>query len=320
MSEFSLIEKYCQGIGESRSDTVLSVGDDAAVLDLPDNKQLVVSVDTMVAGVHFFDDVAPAKLAHKILAVNLSDIAAMGATPAWATLALTLPEVSESWLAEFSQALDCTAKQYQLQLVGGDTTKGPLSLTLSIMGHVDAGKALTRSGANIGDHVFVSNSVGDAAVGLAVLKRELELDNQQHFINALEMPEPQLLLGEQLVGLASSCIDVSDGLLADLGHIAKKSQVSMIVDPVQLPRSTPMQQFADWQKTMQYCLAGGDDYQLAFTVPAQNLDRLQQVVKEFSLSITKIGSVVAQQSETVMLEHQGKIIEFNHSVGFQHFA
>lgn len=324
MSEFSLIEKYCQAIGESRADTILGVGDDAAVLQLPNDKQLVVSVDTMVAGVHFFEDVAPAKLAHKILAVNLSDIAAMGATPAWATLALTLPEVSDNWLAEFSQALDKTAKQYQLQLVGGDTTQGALSLSLTIMGQVDSGKALSRSGAEVGDKVFVSNTVGDAAVGLAILQGKLDakVDEQQkqHFIDALELPEPQLQLGNQLVDVASACIDVSDGLLADLSHIAKQSKVSMVLDPANVPRSKPMQQMADWQTTLDYCLTGGDDYQLAFTVPEQKLSELDQTIKNNGLSITQIGSVVTPREEAIVLEHQGESFEFNGKAGYQHFS
>lgn len=297
LSEFDLIAHYFNvAPPEKNSGVALGIGDDCAILDVPDGYQLAVSTDSLVSGVHFFADVDAYRLGYKALAVNLSDLAAMGATPKWVSLALTLPETDEWWLAEFSRGFFELAKKFNVSLVGGDTTKGPLSITVSVKGIVPRGLALQRSGANAGDLICVSGCLGDGAVGLACRQQALTLENAQTFINALELTEPRIELGLLLRGLASSCIDISDGLTQDLQHILNASHCSAQLDIEQLPYSEALQQALQLgaiNKTcaLQYALTGGDDYELLFTISAANLHKLNELLNDAESAHTRISVI-----------------------------
>ncbi|HHH3793153.1 TPA: thiamine-phosphate kinase, partial [Enterobacter hormaechei subsp. steigerwaltii] len=231
--EFSLIARYFDRVRTSRLDVETGIGDDCALLNIPEKQTLAISTDTLVCGRHFLPDIDPADLAYKALAVNVSDLAAMGADPAWLTLALTLPEVDEAWLEAFSDALFEQLNYYDMQLIGGDTTAGPLSMTLAIHGYVPAGRALKRSGAKPGDWIYVTGTPGDSAAGLAILQNRLtveEADDAAYLVKRHLRPTPRILHGQALRERASSAIDLSDGLISDLGHILKASGVGARVD------------------------------------------------------------------------------------------
>ena len=285
MDEFDLIETYFRWDNFSdNSDEVeaviIGIGDDAAVLKLESNQQLVTSIDTLISGVHFPEQTSPAAIAHKALTVNLSDIAAMGAKAKWFTLALTLPDVDHAWLKEFSSSLKNLAEQTSVSLVGGDTTRGPLSISIQVMGTVENNHSLLRSGAKPGDKIFVSGTLGDAAVGLSSVQGSFARDSldsdileltaeDKAFCEArLNYPTARLDESEVIKQYATSCIDVSDGLLQDLGHILKKSKVSAVIDPHLVPLSNSLQKLPQ-EKALQHALNGGDDYELLFTVPNQ---------------------------------------------------
>ncbi|SQA97091.1 Thiamine-monophosphate kinase [Cedecea neteri] len=219
--EFSLIARYFDRVTSSRRDVEAGIGDDCALLSVPEKQLLAISTDTLVSGNHFLPDIDPRDLGYKALAVNLSDLAAMGADPAWLTLAITLPEVDEAWLEAFSDSLFEQLDYYDMQLIGGDTTRGPLSLTLGIHGMIPAGRALKRSGAKAGDWIYVTGTPGDSAAGLAILQQRLQVANAQHADYLLKRhlrPTPRVLHGQALRDLANSAIDLSDGLISDLGQ------------------------------------------------------------------------------------------------------
>lgn len=317
MSEFAIIKNYCQGIGQRHPETKISVGDDAAVIAVPVDQELAVSVDTMVAGVHFFPQTSPRLLARKLLSVNVSDMAAMGAKAKWATLALTLPDSSPDWLQEFSDALHERAREYGVELIGGDTTQGPLTLSLQIMGLVEQGKAILRSTAKVGDHVYVSNHLGDAALALRLINEGKTVDDGDliQLRLALDDPQPQLALGQRLINIASAAIDVSDGLVADLTHIAQASKVGIEVSIEQVPTS-PLFRSAGGE--MNDALYGGDDYQLAFCVPQDKVSMLDDVQQELNIHLTCIGRVV-HGKEGVALTHHGRAVPSLKAAGFEHF-
>lgn len=316
MSEFSLINRYCKGIGPQHPQTVLGVGDDAALLTIPAGNELAVSVDTMVEGVHFTADTDPADLAHKILAVNVSDMAAMGAVAQWATLALTLPQQDHAWLHAFSTQLKLSAQQFNLQLVGGDTTRGALCLSLQVLGLVKTGCALRRDQAYVGDSVWVTGNLGDAALALHLREKEiLNIDAQLN--QALDRPQPPVEFAAQLGGLANAAIDISDGLVADLTHIATCSDVSIVVDSALLPLSEAFH--AAQYGTVELALYGGDDYQLAFTAPASAARRLRQLADECSVRLSCIGDVIAYDQRRVSLRKQGQYFAPEPKQGFNHF-
>lgn len=316
MSEFSLIDRYCYNIGAKHADTRLSVGDDAALLAVPEGYELAVSVDTMVIGVHFLPEVAPAKLAHKLLAVNASDMGAMGARPKWATLALTIPDAQQEWLAEFSQSLDQTAERFGIELIGGDTCAGPLTLSLQIMGLVESGKALKRSGAQVGDRIYITGNLGDAALALALTKAN-QKPLPDSVSKALDAPEPPLEFAAQLLGLANAAIDVSDGLVADASHIAKASEVSLVLDIEQLPISTEL---SGHQQSQNYALYGGDDYQLCFTAPPKEDARLGLLAEQCGIKLTGIGVVQEYNQAPVLLRHNQELVLPDAQSGFDHFG
>lgn len=318
--EFSIIKKYFDWRYQARFPAfdaiTLGIGDDAAVLDMPSDKQLVVCVDTLIEGVHFPEDTSPHAIAHKALSVNLSDLAAMGADPAWFTLALTLPEVDEAWLQEFSNGLKALSNQQAIYLVGGDTTKGKLSITIQAMGWLDPTNVMKRSGANHGDYIYISGTVGDAAAGLAVLQQRLYLNpyDTSECVSRLEYPQARLSLSRLIRGSASACIDVSDGLVADLSHILNASQMGAKINVSQIPLSPVLKKLHNQQKALEYALTGGDDYELLFTVKPADALLLEELVQKRNMPITAIGIV----------DKNVKGIEFDEDValgrdGYRHF-
>lgn len=316
MSEFSLIKQYCQNIGAAHPQTRLGVGDDAALIDVPAEMELAVSVDTMVAGVHFFPDADPGLLAHKLLAVNVSDMVAMGAEPKWATLALSLPNTDEAWLSAYSKGLNRAATHFGLELIGGDTTSGALVMSLQIMGLVPKGEALRRSGAQLDDDLYVSGCLGDAALALSCMTADSELPVAQSLLNALHQPQPNIALGVALRGVATAAIDVSDGLVADVGHIAQASGVSIVIEPPALPLS---EAFVAQSGEIDLALYGGDDYQLAFTANSAQREAVQTIARKIGIKLSRIGRVQHAMNNAVMLELQGELLPPKAHAGFDHF-
>ena len=308
MNEFDLIEKYFNWKQANKIE--LSVGDDCALISIDANYQLATSVDTLIEGVHFPQETSPADIAHKALAVNLSDLAAMGATPKYFTLALTLPEFDQHWLEQFSSSLKSLSDEYQINLVGGDTTKGKLSITINVTGTVPSGQALLRSSAKVGDAIFVSNVIGDAA--LAWQQIQQEISPSKELLKQFNMPNPQVSLGQALLGVANACIDISDGLEQDLGHILFSSNVGASINLADIPLSQELSNHLE--KTNDWCLplAGGDDYQLCFSVPEARIDDLKKIEIDLGITLTKIGVITKNQNL--------KIVGFDKTCqSYQHF-
>ena len=290
--EFSLIDRYFKRAVALPGHAVLGIGDDCALIRATPNCELAISTDTLVAGTHFFADADAEKLGHKALAVNLSDLAAMGATPRYMTLALTLPTIDEAWLEAFSRGFFALAGKHQLELIGGDTTRGPLSMTLTIFGDVEAGRALRRDGAKAGDDIWVSGTLGGAALTLMHLQQKLTLAPRAVAAteDRLHQPTPRILLGQALLGVATAAIDISDGLLADLGHICERSQLAASIDRAAIPMAPALLGIrADLRDTC--VLAGGDDYELCFTAPAMQRARIEALAGTLALPLTRIGSM-----------------------------
>ncbi|WP_213662592.1 thiamine-phosphate kinase [Stutzerimonas stutzeri] len=295
LGEFELIRHYFAAAACARAggEVVLGIGDDCALLDIPTGEQLAVSTDTLVAGVHFPDPCDPFLLGQRALAVAASDLAAMGATPIGFTLALTLPAADALWLAEFARGLDAMARDCSLRLIGGDTTRGPLCLTVTVFGRVPAGQALVRHGAQVGDLLCVGGVLGEAAGALPLVLGQVEAaaDVAEHLLARYWSPQPQLALGEALRSRATAALDISDGLLADCGHIAKASGVALQIERDRVPLSEPLRRFAGDAEALRCALAGGDDYVLAFTLPPAELATLQDA----QWPVHVIGCVVAGQ-------------------------
>ena len=316
-SEFDLIARY---FARPTPQAVLGPGDDCALLAPSPGMELAITTDMLVAGVHFLPDTDPQQLGWKTLAVNLSDLAAMGAKPRWALLAGSLPEADEQWIAAFAEGLFACAKRYGVDLVGGDTTRGPLNLCITALGEVPAGKALRRDGAQAGDDLWVSGQPGLAALGLAQLqgKTQLPATLATRCISALQRPLPRVDLGLALQngGLANSAIDVSDGLLADLGHILNRSGVAAEVFGTQLPYLPPG---ADPVLARQCQLAGGDDYELAFSAaPAKRLE-LAELAARLDLPLWRFGRIITGAAGTLsLLDENGEPLPLDRK-GFDHF-
>jgi len=318
--EFELIARYFNRVTSSRRDVEKGIGDDCALLNVPEKQTLAISTDTLVAGVHFLRDIHPADLGYKALAVNLSDLAAMGADPAWLTLAITLPEVNESWLAAFSDSLFELLDYYDMQLIGGDTTRGPLSLTLGIHGLVPTGRALKRSGAKPGDWIFVTGALGDSAAGLSLLQHRHRLNDpavHEVLIKRHLRPMPRVLQGQALRNLATSAIDISDGLIADLGHILTASRVGARLNLEALPLSAALRDHFEPEQVLTWALSGGEDYELCFTVPEVNRGALDVALGHLGVPYTCIGQIAPEADGLTLLEN-GKPRRFNHK-GFDHF-
>lgn len=282
MNEFSIIEKFFKKQAALNSTVIKGIGDDCALLSPPSGQALAVSTDTLVAGVHFFHDTPPQAIGHKSLAVNLSDLAAMGATPAWATLSLTLPHYDKKWLASFCKGFFSLAHAHGLSLVGGDLTHGPLSITIQVIGFVPAKQALARDRAQDGDFIYVSGPLGDAKAALAISENHLStsLKNQSALMKKLHYPVPKIELGLALRGYAHAAIDISDGLIGDLGHILKASAVGATLFVEQIPLSATLKKIISLEKARRWALEGGDDYELCFT--AKKTAALQKIAKQYS--------------------------------------
>ncbi|MCC3702150.1 thiamine-phosphate kinase [Rouxiella badensis] len=319
--EFDLIARYFNRYRTARQDVQLGIGDDCALLTVTDKQQIAVSTDTLVEGIHFLKTISPADLGYKALAVNLSDLAAMGADPAWVSLALTLPEVNTDWLEAFSDSLFEQLDYYGMQLIGGDTTRGPLSMTLTIQGLVPAGRALLRSGARVGDWIFVTGTLGDSAAGLAILQDRLAVNDDkasQALIKRHLRPQPRVLQGQALRQLANSAIDISDGLISDLRHILKASDCGARIDLDLLPYSQEMQQYVDPEQAVKWALTGGEDYELCFTVPEINRGALEVALAQLGVRFTCVGQI-APLSEGIKYQRSGETVELEWQ-GFDHFA
>jgi len=286
MSEFSLIGLLHEHIRIARDDVLLGTGDDCAIVDVPSGFQLAVSTDTLIAGRHFPLDTSAHAVGYKSLAVNLSDLAAMGATPAWVSLALTLPEQDKEWLTGFAQGFAELAAQYNVQLIGGDTTSGELTITLTVMGLLPAGRALKRSGAEVGDDIYISNTQGLGAAGFELI--QAESDERPN----LDYPHPRVALGQALLGLSNSCIDISDGLLADLSHVLNGSGVGAEIQLEDLPISTQLEDM-DYADRLKLALCAGDEYELCFTAAPKQAGEITGLAGQLNLSLTKIGTITA---------------------------
>ena len=314
MSEFDLIRKH---FTRSTKHTNLGIGDDAALIAVIAGMELAISSDMLVAGTHFFADADPCKLGWKSLAVNLSDMAAMGAKPKWATLAISLPENNATWLGLFSQGFFSCAEAFDVDLIGGDTTRGPLNISVQIIGEVPVGLAIKRSGAHLDDDIWVSGKLGCASLALAHLQGKEHIANSlTHHLQALHSPQPRVALGMALRSLANSCVDISDGLLSDLGHIASASNVGAEVYLETIPTSTYIKKHLKTSAFQQYILAGGDDYELCFTAPQQRAAAILAAAKNVNVPIAKIGRITAEKGVTVL--DAGNPIQLAQS-GYNHF-
>ncbi len=317
--EFTLIDKYFVGRQTNRKDVLLAAGDDCALVKPGDNVAIAITTDTLVCGTHFVADANPAWVAHKALAANISDLAAMGATPTWASLALTLPSVDETWLEAFSEAFFQLADYFGIQLIGGDTTKGPLSITLTVQGTLPEGKSLTRSQAKNGDWLYVTGQLGDSKAGLDVIldksltdKPYAQVLEQRHY-----RATPRVLVGQALLGLANSAIDISDGLIADLQHILTRSQVGATIDVSLLPLSSELLQFVGSRSTaQQYALTSGEEYELCFTVPEENKGMIESALAHCGVKVTCIGQI--RPYGVFELHNQGQVVDWQLD-GFDHF-
>lgn len=342
MSEFDLIATYFtwdtfgldvdyaskqdDSDNQQLSKVIKSVGDDAAVLSLPANQQLVTSIDTLVSGVHFPENTSPFDIAYKSLAVNLSDLAAMGAKPEWFTLALTLPEIDHEWLSEFSKGLKQLSKDANIALVGGDTTSGPLAISIQVMGSVESGKALYRSGAKQGDNIYVTGYLGDGALGLLSLQNKIEINelDAEYCHQRLNCPTARLAESELIKRFASSCIDVSDGLLQDLSHVLSQSnekqrydelsnELGAEIDVSKMPRSDALKNI-DTHHALELALAGGDDYELLFTIPRDKESDFLASNTKTQYQFTRIGEITHGSG---IVNADKKPLDYK---GFNHFS
>ncbi len=291
MTEFDLIARI-RDRAASRGDVVLGIGDDAALLLPPAGLQLVVAMDTLNSGVHFPPETSPADIGWKALAVNLSDLAAMGALPAWCTLSLSLPDADATFVDGFLDGFLALAAQHDVALVGGDTTRGPLSVCVTVHGLVEPGMAMRRDGARVGDDIWVSGSLGGAAAALAQWKSNGDVDAALRA--RLDRPTPRVALGRALRGIASACIDVSDGLLADLGHVCSASGVGALVDVDALPASDALRATFDSEPRRQLQATGGDDYELCFSAPAAAQAAVLAGALQAGVAVTRIGRLDAR--------------------------
>ncbi|MFQ5659502.1 MAG: thiamine-phosphate kinase [Gammaproteobacteria bacterium] len=319
LNEFEIIDRYFKSLTGEAVGVTCGIGDDAAVIGLPTGMELVTSVDTLISGVHFQTDTDPYDIGFKSLAVNLSDIAAMAAEPRWVTLALTVPENNPAWLESFARGFADLAKRYSVSLIGGDLTRGPLSITVQILGTVPCGAAIKRSGAVPGDSIYVSGCLGGAGFALKVLNGECN-DTEElsaECLTRLLRPIPRIELGAGLRGLASAVIDISDGLAVDLGHILRASSVGAVIELGKVPVCDALAQITDEDILWQTALCSGDDYELCFTLPVSNCRQLQRMEIEMDCSVTCIGRIV--ENEAIRwLQSDGSEYDLRCS-GYRHF-
>lgn len=314
LSEFSIINTYFQ---KSKSKRIIAgIGDDAAVIEIPINTQIVTSIDTLVKDVHFSVNTLPYDLGYKALAVNLSDLAAMGATPDTTLLSLTLEKATKKWLEAFSEGFFSLAEQYRISLMGGDITAGPLCISIVVNGMVPRGKAIYRSGAKVGDLIYVTGTIGDAGLALDLLKQKNKKIDP-FLLKRLHCPSPRIKAGLALRGIASAAIDISDGLVADLEKIIQASGVGAKIYADQLPLSENLKQYCAFKKAWNYALTSGDDYELCFTVPHKKSSQLKKLFKKLDCEYRCIGKIIEERTFLVVDDqHQAlKIIK----KGYEHF-
>ncbi|MBC6904028.1 thiamine-phosphate kinase [Saccharophagus sp. K07] len=318
MDEFDLINTYFAR-APLGTDVLLGIGDDCAIVQPPEGRQLVMSIDTMVDGVHFPHGTAPERIGVRAMCAALSDLAAMGARAHWFTMALTLPESDPEWVSAFAEGVFSVANRYECSLIGGDTTKGPLCVTVQVHGSVEPGKALRRSGARPDDVIYVTGNLGDGAAALAVIQKQLTVSagTYSYLLKRFYAPTPRIPEGEMLVGMASAAIDVSDGLYADLGKICEASGVGAVVEVTSLPISEHWRSYTTEGQSQQWALTGGDDYQLCFTVPSEHAPRLDSWIAEGRINATAIGRITHKQE--LLLVKNGKPFELERR-GYDHFG
>lgn len=319
MNEFDIINTYFTHRDHARADVIKGSGDDAAVVRVPAGHELVISTDTLVAGIHFPVATSPEAIGHKSLAVNLSDLAAMGATPAWALLALTLPEANDNWLKQFCQGFFRLAQRYGVALIGGDLTHGPLSITVQMLGFAPTGQSVYRSGARPGDRIYVTGTLGDAGVGLrqAQLSTHALTPAQSFLRERLNRPEPRVAVGQALAGLANAAIDISDGLAADLTHLLTQSHVGARIDVERLPCSSALQHTVTKEEAIALALNAGDDYELCFTIAAEHTDELARRLATIDCPYTYIGDITAALGLVLHDQYGGNY--HGTLMGYQHF-
>ena len=326
-SEFNLIDKFFVHGNLTREDVDLGIGDDCALVTVPENHQVAITTDTLAAGTHFLATANPISVGYKALASNLSDIAAMGAKPTWVSLALTLPEPDEEWLNGFCEGFFGLAKQHHVQLIGGDTTKGPLSITITVQGIVPRGEALTRKRGKTGDDIYVTRLLGDSAAGLDVLlntskqiKTELELElERRHYYST-----PRVELAQRLRSLCHSALDISDGLISDLGHILKQSDMSARIDVSKLPISDELVKYfyGSREQCQKTALTSGEEYELCFTAPKENREAIKQITTLLNQKVSIIGEIVDESftniQDSVQLHEQMTKLDWT-LYGYDHF-
>ncbi len=293
LSEFELIKKYFQNLTHEDSSIQCGIGDDAAIVKIPRDMDVVLSIDTLLQGTHFPSGTDPFDIGYKALAVNLSDMAAMGAVPKWVLLSISLPENDEAWLEKFASGFLELAKQHSVSLIGGDMSRGPLSITLQIQGLVPTDTALKRDGAQKSDLIYVTGSLGDAGVGLDIIQGKLSISNEDEafFLNSLNRPEVSVEAGICLREFASSAIDISDGLIADLGHILDASHVGAAIEVIKIPLSEAMLHCIDEKTAWDYALISGDNYKLCFTASAAQHELIINTFKEIDILVSCIGKI-----------------------------
>ncbi|MBN6074593.1 thiamine-phosphate kinase [Aggregatibacter actinomycetemcomitans] len=322
--EFDIIQRYFTASKRyPRKDVVLSVGDDCAITELNTNQHLAITTDTMVENIHFLPTIRPADLAYKAVASNLSDLTSMGAEPAWISLALTLPKIDHDWLAEFSESFFAILDHYNVDLIGGDTTKGPLGLTITAHGIIAKNKGLCRHQAKVGDWIYVSGTLGDSAAGLSfILQGKSAVNSAQEFLIQRHLrPTPRVLLGLELSvsGLANAAIDISDGLVADLGHILERSQCGAMIELDKLPLSAELVAEVGLAQAEQFALSGGEDYELCFTVSDSNIAKLGKALAHLGVPYTCIGQIRHAGKKRIQFQRNGQAVELKLPRGFDHF-
>lgn len=317
MHEFEIIQRYFAEHAIHRDDVILGIGDDAAILQVPSGKQLVATVDSLVAGVHFPEHTPALAVGHRALAVNLSDLAAMGAEPAWALLALSMPRADDAWLENFTRGFFELARRYRVALAGGNLAHGPLNITVTAHGFLPAGQGLLRSGARAGDQIYVSGWLGDAARGLMELQSNHAAGEDDPGVRQFYFPQPRIKTGLALRGIASAAIDISDGLAADLNHILEASNVGAIIQVDELPMSEWLRQHSPGDEAVNLALTGGEDYELCFTVPEERVPQLVEHANDLDCPVTRIGEITATQGlRCVRADGKAWPLSFT---GYQHF-
>jgi thiamine-monophosphate kinase len=319
MTEFELIRRFFS-TPAGAAGVALGIGDDAALLEVPADHELVAATDTILAGVHFPTTTTAKAIGHRAVAVNLSDLAAMGAEPRWLMLALTLPAADDAWVRSFAEGFHALAAQHGCALVGGDTTRGPLAITVTALGVVPRGQALRRRGAKVGDALCVSGSLGDGAAGLRCVQgvHDPERADGRELVQRFQFPQPRVALGRALRGIATSCIDVSDGLAADLGHVLEASGVGARVDCDALPASQAFRSVVPAAQQPELMLSGGDDYELAFSCAPQRVAELAREAEQLGTRITRIGTI-EQARGLRLVDGAGRPVALDRR-GHDHFA